>query len=154
MKKLLFVFAFTSLSMITAKGQTSYSAALGLGVDTAIEDATFVGATGKFFFSDNHVGQADLGFEDNATIITALYSYHKQFVGARGLRWYVGVGPSIILIEDFDNVFALRPHGGLDFKVNGAPIVINFDWRPSIILSDGPDNEVAAFGLGLQFAFN
>lgn len=154
MKKLLFVFTLVLLSSVSIKAQTSYKAALGLGVDTAVEDATFVGATGKFFFSSNHVGQADLGFEDNATIITALYSYHKQFRGARGLRWYVGVGPSIILIKDFDNIFALRPHGGLDFKINGAPIVINFDWRPSIILSDGPDNHVAAFGLGIQFAFN
>ncbi len=154
MKKLLFVFAIAVLGPLSIKAQTSYKAALGLGVDTAIEDATFIGATGKYFFSDNHVGQADLGFEDNATIITALYSYHKQFRGARGLRWYVGVGPSIILIKDFDNIFALRPHGGLDFKINGAPIVINFDWRPSIILSDGPENQVAAFGLGIQFAID
>lgn len=154
MKKLLFVFTIAVLGPISIKAQTSYKAALGLGVDTAIEDATFIGATGKYFFSDNHVGQADLGFEDNATIITALYSYHKQFRGARGLRWYVGVGPSIILIKNFDNIFALRPHGGLDFKINGAPIVINFDWRPSIILSDGPENQVAAFGLGIQFAID
>ena len=153
MKKLLFVFVLATLCMITAKAQTSYKAALGLGIDL-YDDATFFGATGKYFFSDHHVGQADLGFEDGATIITILYSYHKQFVAAKGLRWYTGVGPSIILIEDFDNIFALRPHLGIDFKVNGVPFVVNFDWRPAVVLSETGDNEIGAFGFGLQFAIN
>lgn len=153
MKKLLFVIAFILLGNLVVKAQTNYRAALGLGIDL-YDEATFYGATGKYFFSDNHVGQADLGFEDNATMVTFLYSYHKQFVGARGLRWYAGVGPSIIFLKDFDNIFALRPHLGIDFKVNGVPLVLNFDWRPSIVLSDVGDNQVAAFGFGLQFAID
>lgn len=153
MKKLLFVFTLTMLCTMAAKAQTSYKAALGLGIDL-YDDATFFGASGKYFFSDNHVGQADIGFEDNATILTFLYSYHKQFQRAPGLRWYAGAGPSIILIDDFDNIFALRPHLGIDFKVDGVPLVLNFDWRPSVVLSDVGDNEVGAFGFGLQFAIN
>ncbi|WP_127019939.1 hypothetical protein [Flagellimonas beolgyonensis] len=153
MKKLLFAIAIVLLGNVAVKAQTNYRAALGLGIDL-YDEATFFGATGKYFFSDNHVGQADLGFEDNATIVTFLYSYHKQFVGARGLRWYAGIGPSIIFIKDFDNIFALRPHLGIDFKVDGVPLVLNFDWRPSIVLSDVGDNQVAAFGFGLQFAID
>ncbi len=153
MKKLLFAIAFVLLGNVAVKAQTNYRAALGLGIDL-YDEATFFGATGKYFFSDHHVGQADLGFEDNATIVTFLYSYHKQFVGARGLRWYAGIGPSIIFIKDFDNIFALRPHLGIDFKVDGVPLVLNFDWRPSIVLSDVGDNQVAAFGFGLQFAID
>ena len=153
MKKLLFVIAIVMLGNLAAKAQTSYKAALGLGIDL-YDEATFFGATGKYFFSDNHVGQADLGFEDNATMATFLYSYHKGFYRAPGLRWYAGVGPSIIFIKDFDNIFALRPHLGLDFKIDGVPFVLNFDWRPSVVLSDVGDNQVAAFGFGLQFAIN
>lgn len=153
MKKLLFVVAFAMLGSMAVKAQTNYRAALGLGIDL-YDEATFFGATGKYFFSDNHVGQADFGFEDNATIVTILYSYHKEIVGARGLRWYAGAGPSIIFIKDFDNIFALRPHLGLDFKVNGVPFVVNFDWRPAIVLSETGDNAVGAFGFGLQFAFD
>lgn len=153
MKKLLFAIAIVLLGNVAVKAQTNYRAALGLGIDL-YDEATFFGATGKYFFSDHHVGQADLGFEDNATIVTFLYSYHKQFVGARGLRWYAGVGPSIIFYKDFDNVFALRPHLGIDFKVDGVPLVLNFDWRPSIVLSDVGENQVAAFGFGLQFAID
>ena len=153
MRKLLLVFAIGMLGHLAVKAQTNYRAALGLGIDL-YDDATFFGATGKYFFSDNHVGQGDLGFEDNATIATFLYSYHKEFFGAKGLRWYAGVGPSIIFIKNSDNIFALRPHLGLDFKVDGVPFVINFDWRPSVVLSDVGDNEVGAFGFGLQFAIN
>ncbi|MCB0372663.1 MAG: hypothetical protein KDD31_06635 [Muricauda sp.] len=153
MKKLLMLFALVILGNLGVKAQTNYRAALGLGIDL-YDEATFFGATGKYFFSDNHVGQADLGFEDNATMVTFLYSFHKQFVGARGLRWYAGVGPSIIFLKDFDNIFALRPHLGLDFKIDGVPLVLNFDWRPSIVLSDVGDNQVAAFGFGLQFAID
>ena len=153
MKKVCIVFTLTILFPSIGSAQTSYKAALGLGVD-AYDEATFFGATGKYFFSDHHVGQADVGFEDGGTILTFLYSYHKQIVGARGLRWYGGVGPSIILIEDFDNIFSLRPHLGLDFKPNGVPFVINFDWRPAIALSETGETEAAAFGFGLQFAIN
>ncbi|WP_375323981.1 hypothetical protein [Flagellimonas sp. GZD32] len=153
MKKLLFVVAFAMLGSITVKAQTNYRAALGLGIDLMYE-GTFFGATGKYFFSDNHVGQADFLLEDGGTLVTFLYSYHNQIVGARGLRWYAGVGPSIVFVKDFDNIFALRPHLGLDFKVNGVPFVVNFDWRPAIALSETWGNEIGAFGFGMQFAFD
>jgi hypothetical protein len=153
MRKLLLVFAIGMLGHLAVKAQTNYRAALGLGVDL-YDEFTFFGATGKYFFSDNHVGQGDLGFEDNATIVTFLYSYHKEFFRAPGLRWYAGVGPSIIFIKDIDNVFALRPHLGLDFKVDFMPLVLNFDWRPSVVLSNEGEGQVAAFGFGLQFAIN
>ena len=149
MKKLLLVLAFLMLGNMALKAQTDYRAALGLGIDF-----TFFGASGKYFFSDNHVGQADLGFEDNATIATFLYSFHKGFFRAPGLRWYAGLGPSIIFIKNSDNIFALRPHLGLDFKIDGVPLVLNFDWRPSVVLSDVGENQAAAFGFGLQFAIN
>ncbi|TAI48284.1 hypothetical protein [Flagellimonas allohymeniacidonis] len=151
-KSLLCLFAIVAFSA-TSYAQTSYTGAVGLGIDLW-DSATFVGPSGKYFFSDNHVGQFDLGFEDGGTILTALYSYHDEFTGAAGLRWYAGIGPSIVLIEDFDNVFALRPHAGLDFKIDGVPIVINFDWRPAIVISDAGDNEAGAFGFGIQYAFN
>ncbi|RIV30303.1 hypothetical protein D2V08_14430 [Flagellimonas lutimaris] len=114
----------------------------------------FLGLRENTFFSDNHVGQADLGFEDNATIATFLYSFHKGFFRATGLRWYAVVGPSIIFIKNTYNIFALRPYLGLDFKIDGVPLVLNFDWRPSVVLSNVGENQVAAFGFGLQFAIN
>ncbi|SHG96236.1 hypothetical protein [Flagellimonas flava] len=153
MKKIIFACSIVFSLATATKAQTSYTGAIGLGVD-AFDEATFFGAKGKYFFSEKHVGQADVGFEDNATIITLLYSFHKEFVGARGLRWYLGAGPSIVLVQDFDNIFALRPHLGLDFKPNGVPFVVNFDWRPALVLSETGDGDPASFGLGLLFTIN
>nr|WP_299346191.1 hypothetical protein [Allomuricauda sp.] len=153
LKKTLLCLLMSVAFFATSYSQTSYTGAVGLGIDLW-DSATFVGPSGKYFFSDNHVGQADLGFEDGGTILTALYSYHSQFAGAPGLRWYAGIGPSIVLIDDSDNVFALRPHAGLDFKIDGVPLVINFDWRPALVISDAGDGEAGAFGFGIQYAFN
>nr|WP_299383581.1 hypothetical protein [Allomuricauda sp.] len=143
------IFLLTSL----AHGQTKYIASLGMGVD-AYGETLFFGGTGKYFFSDQHVGQANVLFEENATMLTVLYSFHKEMVGARGLRWYAGAGPSIVLVKDFDNAFVLRPHLGLDFKPNGVPFVVNFDWRPVVAVSETGDGEAGAFGFGLQFTLN
>ncbi len=153
MKKLVCTLILASSISFFAKAQTDYYGAAGLGIDL-IDDAVFVGVSGKYFFDGKHVGQAHLGFEDGGTIITALYSFHKEIFGADGLRWYTGIGPSIVLVKNTDNIFALRPHAGLDFKVDGVPLVLNFDWRPAIILSNNGDNQVGSFGFGIQFAFN
>ncbi|MBO0323987.1 hypothetical protein J0X14_16885 [Muricauda sp. CAU 1633] len=152
MKKTLIVFVILVFFSLAVKAQTNYSAALGVGVD-AISYATFIEATGKYFFSSKHAVQADVGFDGRGTILTALYSYHNEFFGTKGLRWYVGTGPSIVLWNGGENTFALRPHLGLDYKIKDVPFIINIDWRPAIVLSNG-DNEVGALGLGLQFAFN
>lgn len=149
-----FLVSFMFLTFtIGLKAQTSYTGAVGLGIDV-YGNATFFGPSGKYFFSNHHVGQGDLGFESGATIITVLYSYHKELNGAKGLRWYAGIGPSIILENNSDNVFALRPHAGLDFKIDGVPIVVNFDWRPSLVISDAGDGEAGAFGFGVRYALN
>ncbi len=143
--------AFVSLS----NAQSSYTGAIGLGIDF-FEDVTLVGPSGKYFFAENHVGQADLGFEENVTAITLLYSYHDQFSGAPGLRWYAGFGPSVLFLDDDiggGTEIALRPHAGLDFKINGVPLAFSFDWRPFLGLGD-LNNEVGAFGVGFRYAFD
>ena len=148
-------FAVMAFTITTFYAQSSYTGAVGLGIDF-FEDVTFVGPSGKFFFDDNNVGQVDLGFEDNITALTMLYAYHKEFSGAPGLRWYAGIGPSLLFFsDDFggDTEIALRPHGGLEYKINGAPLAISFDWRPFLGLGD-LSNEVGAFGLGFRYVFH
>lgn len=50
MKKLLFVIAIVMLGNLAAKAQTSYKAALGLGIDL-YDEATFFWSYRKIFFS-------------------------------------------------------------------------------------------------------
>jgi len=140
------------LSAQSAASGTDYRNAIGLGIDFG-DGPTLVGISGKHFFTENHVGAAEVMFGDNMTVIQALYQYHKEIEGAAGLRWYAGAGPGVELYKGGSS-FLLRPLAGLDFKIANAPLAFSFDWRPAIILDKGSDFEPARFGLGFRFAFN
>jgi hypothetical protein len=155
MKRLLITLTLVFGLALTAQAQ-NYKGAIGLGLDLG-EGFTFVGPSGKYFFDENNAGQFDLGFEDQVTALTFLYSYHGQFSGADGLQWFAGAGPSIWLIKDFDTQFSLRPHVGLDFKIPNVPLAFSGSWRPILGLSDGFDGnrfEAGAFALGFRYAFD
>lgn len=112
------------LSFGAMKAQSSYTAAVGLGLDLS-EGLTLVGPSGKYFFNENNAGQFDLGFDDGITSLTFLYAYHQEFAGADGLRWFAGAGPSIFLVSGGDAEFALRPLVGLDFKITDVPLAFS-----------------------------
>jgi hypothetical protein len=132
--------------------QSSYQTALGLGIDFG-DGATLVGPSVKHFFAPNHAGQAEILFGDRTTFITALYEYNKDFPNAKGLKWYLGIGPSIGLYKGGSS-FYIRPVAGLDYKINDVPLDFAFDWRPALYLGDnGSDFNAARFGLGFRYAF-
>ncbi|MBO9572299.1 MAG: hypothetical protein J7497_08845, partial [Chitinophagaceae bacterium] len=107
---------------------SSYRNAIGLGLDFG-NGSTLVGPSFKHFFTENHVGLGEILFGDGYTAIQAYYQYHKEIEGAAGLRWFAGGGPGVYLGND-NSAFVLAPMGGLDYKINGAPLAFSFDWRP------------------------
>ncbi len=155
MKKLFFLTtAAILLTFGKISAQSTYKTALGLGIDFG-EGSTLVGPSLKHFFNANNALQAEILFGDNVTFISPYYQYHSDIKGAAGLKWFVGGGPSIALFEGGSD-FYIRPMGGLDYKINGAPIAFSFDWRPAIFLGDDnvdSDFEPARFGLGFRFTF-
>lgn len=155
MKKLFFLgtlfFAFVCVSQAQV-----YTGAVGLGIGL-YEGATAVGPSGKYFFAENHAGQADLLFADGATIIGANYQYHGQFNGAEGLQWFAGAGPDIFIFGDGGgSSFNIRFTGGLEYKIPNVPLVFAFDWRPTLSLeSDVVERfDAGIFGLGFRYAFD
>lgn len=156
MKKILFsilaaggLFVFSTNSAFAQ----SYKTAAGLGLDFGTGQ-TLVGPSLKHFFNGNSAGQVDLLFGSHYTNIGAYYQYHFPIKGADGLKAYVGGGPSIGLYSG-GSEFLLRPMAGLDYKISGAPIALNFDWRPTIYLGDGGGDTFtpARFGLGIRYTF-
>ncbi|MDT0540874.1 MULTISPECIES: hypothetical protein [Croceitalea] len=128
----------------------NYTAAAGLGLDL-FSGATLVGPSGKYFFSEQNAVQAEIMFESGLTAITGLYEYHSNFEGAEGLQWFAGAGPSILFLSSgLGTEIALRPTAGLDYKINGAPLAVSFDWRPFIGFGD-LSNEIGAFGIGIRY---
>ncbi len=153
MKKVLIICSiFAGMLISTANAQSSYRTGLGLGIDFGT-GSTLVGPSLKHFFTENHVGQFEVLFGNNYTIIEAFYEYHNDFPNAAGLKWYLGGGAGFGLYKGGSN-FLLRPIGGLDYKINDVPLSISFDWRPTIAIGDGDsDFEPARFGFGFRYTF-
>jgi hypothetical protein len=137
----------------SATGGGDYTNAVGLGIEFG-NGSTLVGPSFKHFFTENHVGNAELLFGDGIVNINAFYQYHKEIEGAAGLRWFAGGGPGVAFGND-NSVFRLTPMGGLDYKINGVPLSFSFDWRPTLFFFSGDsDFEAGRFGLGFRYAFN
>lgn len=154
MKKL---FASSAILLMTvfgfsnAKAQ-SYKTGAGLMVDAG-DGSTLVGPHVKHFFSANNAGEFSLLFGNHTTTVQALYQFNKSISGAKGLMWYIGLGPAVSFGNDH-SVFSIVPVGGLDYKISGAPVDLFFDWRPRAVFGDHDSDFVAGrFGLGLRITF-
>ncbi len=154
-KILIALFAILAFGVFQSNAQSTYTTALGLGIDFG-DNSTLVGPSVKHFFTENHVGQGEVTFGDDLTVITALYQYHGEFPNAAGLKWFAGGGVSIALYDGGSDFF-LRPTAGLDYKINNVPLAFSFDWRPSVFLGDnngGDTFQAGRFGLGFRYTFN
>ncbi|MFC5284884.1 hypothetical protein [Pedobacter alpinus] len=156
MKKLLLLTLFAVSVSLSGMAQSSYKNSIGLGLDFG-NGATLAGPSFKHFFNANSAGQAELLFGGNTTRLQAFYQYHQSIKGAQGLNWYIGGGPGFDFHDHGRNndhtSFLLIPMAGLDFKIPGAPIAMNFDWRPTAFIGDHSHFEGGRFGFGFRFAF-
>ncbi len=137
-----------------ASAQT-YKNSIGLGLDFG-DHFTLAGPSFKHFFNANSAGQAELLFGNHTTRLNAFYQYHQGIRGAEGLDWYIGGGPGLNFYSDggYDNTtFLLIPMVGLDFKIPGAPIAMDFDWRPTAYIGDNSDFRAGRFGFGFRITF-
>ena len=135
----------------TAKAQT-YKTGAGLLVDVG-EGSTLVGPHVKHFFTRNSAGEFALLFGDHTTTIQGLYQYNQGISGAKGLQWYLGMGPAVSFGEHH-TWFSLVPVLGLDYKVSGAPVDLFFDWRPRAVFDEHDSDFLAGrFGLGMRITF-
>jgi len=155
MKKL-FILTFVALSLsLGVMAQSTYKNSIGLGLDFGTGQ-TLVGPSFKHFFNANSALQPELLFGDHTTRLQVFYQYHQGISGAQGLNWYIGGGPGVNFFKygNYDNTtFLLIPQAGLDFKIPGAPIALDFDWRPTAFIGDNSDFEAGRFGFGFRFTF-
>ena len=146
-----------------ANAQTPYRTAIGLGIDIGNGETLF-GPQIKHNFGGNDAVNAQVLFGDHITVVGLDYSYNERIAGARGLSWYVGVGPQVSFFDydkgykhnhwkndDTHVDFAIRPALGLEFRIPAAPLAMHFDWKPWWNLSHGAHFEPSNFTLGLKF---
>lgn len=154
MKKLFTILgsiALFAMATTSVKAQ-DYKTAAGLAIDFG-DGSTLVGPHIKHFFNANGAVEGDLLFANGATFIQALYLYHGDIKGAKGLRWDIGVGPGVA-IGKHDTNFLVRPNAGLDYKISGAPLGVSLDWKPAWTFFDGGnDFNAARFQIGFRYIF-
>ncbi|MEH6307292.1 hypothetical protein RYH73_16715 [Olivibacter sp. CPCC 100613] len=145
------------LVFLAQESKAQYRNALGLGIDLG-DGQTLVGPQLKHFFNSKDAANVQVLFADNHVLLGADYSYNQAIRGARGLNWYIGVGPQLSFIDrgPFGNktYFAIRPALGLEYKIPSAPLAFHFDWKPRWTLTDESDFEPSRFSIGFKYTFN
>jgi len=142
-----------SFQQAAAQSGAPYNTAFGLFLDLG-NGGTWVGPHIKHYFTEKDAGQAMVLFGDHTVTIGAEYSYNKDIPGAAGLRWNVGVGPQVHFFsyEGFSQTdFSIRPEAGLEYKINGTPLAVGFDWRPMWGLTHDGGFEAGRFGLTFKY---
>lgn len=141
MKKIIYVF---SLMLISYMG---YSQELGirfgdaLGNNVAL-DAVFGAGPGRI--------HADVTFGSGVGV-EVLWDILYKPLGSSPLNWYVGVGPSLLIDDPF--LLGLAGEIGLEWRIDGAPLVIGADWRPVFVLIEDTDFSGGGFGLNIRYVF-
>lgn len=159
MKKLLILILVFSTTVLSASAQS-----MGSSYTTAIGVKIYPGALSVKHFTSNNTAIEGLGyFWQYGFRLTGLYEIHGDINGAPGLKWYVGPGAHIGTWNDSwkkaypsrESVMQLGIDGvlGLDYKFNGAPINISFDWQPSFNFVGYSYFEGGWGGLGIRYTF-
>ncbi|WP_430810185.1 MULTISPECIES: hypothetical protein [unclassified Carboxylicivirga] len=94
---------------------------------------------------------ADLAFWDGYMGIDGLWDFIYRPLGEEAFNWYVGVGPSLLVGDDF--WLGVSGEVGLEYGFKEVPLVLGIDWRPTFWVIDDTHLGVDSFGLNIRWAF-
>ena len=114
-----------------------------LGNDVAID--------GMFSSGQYSRLHADVSFGKNAVGAELLWDFLYKPVGSSDFKWYVGVGPSALIGNDF--WLGASGEVGIEYHFDGAPIAIGLDWRPTLWIVKDTEFRSGGFGLNVRYVF-
>lgn len=95
--------------------------------------------------------------------VTGLYELHYDINGVEGLKWYVGGGAHLgVWSDSWRTKYPYRNDGlalgidgviGLDYKIQGIPLNLSFDWQPSFNIIGYSYFEGGWGGIGVRYTF-
>ena len=94
---------------------------------------------------------ADVSFGDNGVGVDALWDFVNKPLGAESFNWYAGVGPSLVIDNDF--LLGVSGEIGLEYRFKQAPIALGLDWRPTFWIVENTDFHAGGFGLNVRYIF-
>lgn len=143
MKKLLLVLAFICANQFANAQEIGIRFGDVSGGDVAVDGVFSMGK-----FSRIH---ANVSFGDGGVGLDAIYDFLYKPVDGESLKWYVGVGPSMVINDDF--LLGASGEIGLEYRFQEAPIVIGLDWRPTFWIVEETDFHAGGFGLNVRYVF-
>ena len=94
---------------------------------------------------------ADLGFYKGGVGIDALWDFLVKPLGGEAFNWYLGVGPSMYIGDDF--FLGVSGEIGLEYRFTGVPIALGLDWRPTFWIIEETKFGADSFGLNVRYVF-
>lgn len=110
--------------------------------------AAIDGVFGVGQFSRIH---ADLGFYKGGIGIDGLWDFLYKPLNEEAFNWYLGVGPSLFLGEDF--WLGASGEIGLEYRFASVPIALGVDWRPTMWIVRETQFGANSFGLNVRYVF-
>ena len=144
MKKLLLIGVFTLSTFVFASAQE-----LGIrfggtnGGGGAAIDAVFGPGAGRIHL--------DAGFYKSGVGVDALWDFLYKPLGSEAFNWYLGVGPSVTIGDNF--WLGASGEIGLEYRFKSTPISIGADWRPTMWIIDETKFGADSFGLNVRYRF-
>ena len=143
MKKLLLVLAFI--------GANQFANAQEIGIRFGDVSGGDVAVDGIFSLDKFSRIHANVSFGDGGGGLDALWDFLYKPVDGESLKWYVGVGPSMVINDDF--LLGASGEIGLEYRFQEAPIAIGLDWRPTLWILEETDFHAGGFGLNVRYVF-
>lgn len=143
MKKLLLVLAFI--------GAIQFARAQEIGIRFGDVSGGDVAVDGVFSLGNMSRVHADISFGDGGVGIDALWDFIYKPVDGESLKWYVGVGPSMVINDEF--LLGASGEIGLEYRFQEAPIAIGLDWRPTLWIVEETKFYTGGFGLNVRYVF-
>ncbi|MBV9987857.1 MAG: hypothetical protein JO301_09265 [Chitinophagaceae bacterium] len=156
---------FSALAVVMIIAVTA-SAQMNEGSDyrTALGVKVYPGAiTVKHFFQPNKAFEGLGYFSGDGFRLTGLYELHNNINSVEGLKWYIGGGAHMGIWSDtWKTKYPTRNAGmaigvdgviGLDYKIQGAPLNLSFDWQPSFNFIGYNYFEGGWGGIGVRYTF-
>ncbi len=142
--RILAVFAF-----VVCAGLTSNAQELGIrfGGTNSHGGAAIDAVFGVGQFSRIH---ADLGIYKGGVGIDAVWDFLYKPLGNEAFNWYLGVGPSTYIGDDFE--LGVSGEIGLEYRFN-IPLALGLDWRPTFWIIDETKFGAGSFGLNVRYVF-
>ncbi|MBH2004899.1 MAG: hypothetical protein I8H66_09435 [Sphingobacteriia bacterium] len=150
------------LPLLLASAASAQS--MGSDYKTALGVKLYPGAVTVKHFTGKGKAIEGLGYiSSDGFRITGLYELHFPLGSVDGLQWYVGGGAHLgIWSDSWKNKYPTRDGGvalgvdgvlGLDYKIQGAPLNLSFDWQPSFNVIGYNYFEGGWGGLAVRYTF-